>query len=379
MQLQEAVELATSQAPPDGNTVDEIVARGRRVRRRRRAAWTSAGAALTVAAVSAAVALPSWSGGGTEEILAAGSGSGTGSLVAAEPFTFTFEGFQVGRWTVEAPRVVSSSYQIASVYLDGRTTNDKAAPPPTAAPPRTTDPIIYAYLVVYRPGAFDPAKLTNARKLTVDGRPARQSENVVPDSVDLTHRVLAWEYATGAWAVLESRSNSRTDPSDADLRQIVPALRAGTATPAKVPFTVSYVPPGYRLVEVGEQALPGLNGIAAARDGNYGGAVYASPAPPVTGLVEPYGGVAGDPVPGSFEIFVLPAANANQKSGSTAIDCGDGWCSRRTPDGKVAVSVTGDGRLSETEMTKVLQGVTLATVTSDATWPDARTALSAGS
>ncbi len=47
------MDLAASGAPQDTDTVDDIVGRGRRVQRRRRAAFAGAGAALAVVAVSA--------------------------------------------------------------------------------------------------------------------------------------------------------------------------------------------------------------------------------------------------------------------------------------------------------------------------------------
>ncbi|TDC00193.1 hypothetical protein E1091_05315, partial [Micromonospora fluostatini] len=125
MRLHEVVDLATSDAPPDRNTIDEIVGKGRRAQRRRRAGFAGAGAALAVVAVSAAVTLPSVFGGtgqGTVVEAAAPSAltqhAGTATWeYPADPFQFTFGAFEVGRWKVAAPVVASTSYQIASVYL----------------------------------------------------------------------------------------------------------------------------------------------------------------------------------------------------------------------------------------------------------------------
>ncbi|SDS73103.1 hypothetical protein [Actinoplanes derwentensis] len=386
MRLHEVVDLATSGAPPDRNTIDEIVGKGRRVQRRRRAGFAGAGAALAVVAVTAAVTVPSIFGGtgqGTVVDAAAPSAGTPKTATAAwefpaDPFQFTFGAFDAGRWHVAAPVVASTSYQIASVYLDGRTTNDRAATDEEIAragdkrggPP---EPTIYAYLVLYRPGAFNPAGLTGATELTVDGKQAYQVGD--PGDGGMARRTLAWAYAPDAWAVLTTHSDSAEDPSDAELQKIVAGLKPSQAAPAKLPFTLDYVPAGYQPVELGSHAMSGLNGIAAARNGDYGGAIFANPAPPTTKLIEPYGGADGESLPGSFQIFVVPQQNSNQTTGNTTIKCGNGFCTHRSPDGKTSIQVASDGRLSDAEMTKILKGLKLKNVKDDSTWADAATAL----
>ncbi|WP_416904458.1 hypothetical protein [Micromonospora echinospora] len=390
MRLHEVVDLATSNAPPDRNTIDEIVGKGRKAQRRRRAGIAATGAAVAVVAVTAAVALPSIFGGtGQSTVIDAAAPSATTQNAdtarwefPADPFQFTFGAFEVGRWKVAAPIVASTSYQIAPVYLDGRTTNDKAVTQKEEETARigdrpkkggTSEPTIYAYLVLYRPGAFNPAGLAGATKLTVDGKEAYQVGG--PGNGGMTRRTLAWSYDADAWAVLSTHSNSEEDPSDTELQKIVAGLKPSKATPAKLPFTLNYVPAGYQPVELGSHAMSGLNGIAAARNGDYGGAIFANPAPPTTGLVEPYGGVDGKSLPGSFQIFVVPSKNSNQTTGDTTIKCGNGFCTHRSKDGKTSIQVASDGRLSDAEMTKILQGLKLRNVKNDSTWVDAATAL----
>ncbi|MFF0374388.1 hypothetical protein [Actinoplanes missouriensis] len=395
MRLHEVVDLATSDAPPDRNTIDEIVGKGRRVQRRRRAGFAGAGAALAVVAVSAAVALPSLSRGTGETVAPPAAAPAVNAAPVAnwqfpdDPFTFTFDAFEVGRWKVAAPIVASTSYQIASVYLDGRKTNDRSVTDEEAAEmaknlelrkqgkARAGEPekIIYAYLVLYRPGAFDPAKLSGAKQLTVDGKKAYQTFG--PGHGGMAQRALAWEYADNAYAVLETHSNGDDDPSAEEMQKIVSGLKP-SAKPAKatLPFTLDYVPAGYQPVELGVHAMSGLNGIAAAREGDYGGAIFSNKPPATTGLIEPYGGVDGANLPNSFEIFVVPAENSNQTTGTTEIKCGNGFCTHRSPDGKVSIQVASEGRLSDAEMTKVLKGLKLADVKDDSTWTDAATALS---
>ena len=391
MRLHEVVDLATADAPPDSNSVDEIVGRGRKVQRRRRAGFAGAGAALAVVAVTAAVTLPSqFSGTPTAVLPPAAAPSAVTTTAAAgwtfpqDPFTFTFGKFDAGPWHVAAPIVASPAYQIASVYMDGRVSNDKAVDPADVPSYEGTDavrekaeakatPTIYAYLTVYRPGAFDPAKLTGAEKLLVDGKQAWQTSG--PGNGSMHRRTLAWEYSTGAYAVLSSNSSAVEDPSTEEMREIVAGLKPAAPTPAKLPFELSYVPAGYQPVEIGSHAHSGLNGIASARDGDYGGAIFTSAAPVTTGLAEPYGGVDGKDLPGSFQIFVGPAANSNQTTGTTTIKCGNGFCTHHSPDNRTSIQVASGGRLSDAEMTKILQGLKLADVKKESTWTDASAAL----
>ncbi|MEV6349237.1 hypothetical protein [Actinoplanes sp. NPDC051851] len=382
MRLHDVVDLAISDAPPPSTTVDTIVRKGRRVRRRRQAGMAGAGVALVVATAFALPALlPGTPGASVTPAAPAApstvsSGTAAASLLG-DPFIFTFGAFDAGKWHVSAPVVASTAYQIASVYRDGMVTNDRAVDPESIADIQKLKEegkypdTLYAFLVLYRPGAYDPESLAGAEKTTVDGHQAR----IYADPKDRSTRAIAWEYADGAWAVVESRSTSEKTPAAADLRELVAGLDGATATPAKLPFTLSYVPAGYVPVEVGSHATSGLNGIASARDGNYGGAIFTNEAPATTGLAEPFGGVDGADLPGDFEIFVIPAANSNQQKPGTQIRCGNGFCTTRSADGKTSIQVASDGRLSDAEMTKILQGLTLADVTSDANWTDAVTAL----
>lgn len=42
-------------------------------------------------------------------------------------FDFTFPGYDAGKLHVQDPIVASTTYQMASIYADGRFTNDKSA------------------------------------------------------------------------------------------------------------------------------------------------------------------------------------------------------------------------------------------------------------
>ncbi|MFC0508246.1 hypothetical protein [Micromonospora costi] len=399
MRVHDLVESATSDEPAPRYTVDDIVAAGRRMQRRRRAGWSAASAAVAVTGVVAAIgiglqgvaerpAVEEQPAAMTSVLPAASPSRPAASWAFDDPFSYVFEGYDAGRLHVKNPIVVSSAYQIAPLHVDGLVTNDRAVDPAEAVArakkgdsAKTTESggderQVYAYLTVYRPGAFDAAKFTGTR-VTVDGHQAVEQEG--PRYGANLHRALAWEYTEGAWAVAESFAEP-ADVSAADLRGLVAGLRPSVPLPARVPFTVGYLPAGYHAAELGQHAFAGLNGIASAGDGNYGGAIFANPALPTTGLVEPYGGVEGEDPPGSFTIFVLPNDSSNQalKDGEKAPAeprCGNGFCNAWTADGKTSIQVASEGRLSDAEMTRILEGITLADVTDDSTWPIAATAL----
>jgi hypothetical protein len=384
--MHEVVEVATSDAPPMRHSVDDIVAGGRRRQRRQRAGWIASGTAgLAVLAVAAVTGLPALTARGGSERQTAAQAPATGKAATgrtatgkaatgtaatapqpftepAQPFTFTFGAFDAGPFHVADPIVASNAYQIASIHMTGRVTNDKPVDPATvprrsAKTPGTTAKApgtIYAYLTVYVPGAFDPARLKGAKSLTVGGHPARQ---VSGGPSGINHRLLAWQYATGAWAVAESFSSSESSPSAHDLTALVGGLSASPAKPATVPFTMGYVPAGYQAVEIGSHAMSGLNGIAAAGEGDFGGAVLAKPAPATTGLTTPYGGVDGADVPHSFQIFVTPSQNSNQQlKGKAPVEprCLATLCNRWSADGKVQIQVYGGQTLPRSEMIKVV-------------------------
>jgi hypothetical protein len=393
VQLHEIVDAVTADEPPLGRTADDIVAAGRRAERRRRAGFASAGAAGLVAiAVGGVFVLQST--GGHQATTTAPAATGTESKAAeaqwgaAEPFTFTFQGFDAGKFHVQNPIVTSTAYQIASVYEDGRETSDKPSTSDGTTgtigdkKAGTVSPSLHAYLTVYRPGAFDPSGIKDGKSLTVAGHKAVQANLPVgldpKNAIDPSNKLLAWEYTDNAWAVVTSVSGDEADPSFTDLTDLVTGLKPSTPQPAKLPFTVGYVPSGYEPVQTGTHAMAGLDGISTAREGDFGGATYAGPAPATTGLTEPFDSADGM-IKNSFNIFVTPSKNSNQQAQAGKTKCyANGFCNVWSTDGKVQVQVSDEGTgadLSQTELKKIAQSIKVADVTNDATWIPAATAL----
>jgi hypothetical protein len=316
-----------------------------------------------VVAVTAAIAVPQLVRDRAGTTPAAAPSTPAEFAVPTQPFTFTFGPYDVGRLHVDRPRVVSTAYEIAPVTLSGQTQGKTQ----TQGNQR-----LYAYLVLYRPGAYQS---TGVQNLTVNGRPAVESRP--RDGVN--HRRLAWQYADNAWATLDSFGDPDT-PSAQDLRDLAAGLRPAQPAAARIPFRMSYVPAGFRPVVVGSHVMAGLDGIAGVDEGDFGGAIFAKPAPRATGLTEPWNETGGTGIPGSFEIFIVPNANSNQalKPGEARPAqprCIKRLCNAWSADGKVNIQVASEGdSLPEVEMIKVLNGITLADLTNDSTWPEAATA-----
>jgi hypothetical protein len=380
MRMHDLVESTTADEPPLRHSVDDIVAAGQRLRRRRRAGWATA--SVTALAVTATAAVPSLvhhhqakAGKATAAATVSVPAAATSAPAPvawsfpAQRFTFTFRAFEAGRLHVQDPRVVTTAYQIAAIHADGmRPENSTGALP-------SPDPSLFAYLIVYRPGAYRPTGTPNA---TIAGRPAIEADVRQTPS----HRFLAWQYANGAWATIYSYSTDDNFPSAKDLRDVAAALRAAPPAAAKLPFTMTYVPPGFRPFSVGSHVMAGLDGIAADGEGDFGGALFAKPAPAPTGLTQVWNEVGGDGVPGSFEIFIVPNSNSNQalKPGEqppTQPRCGHGICNGWSADGKVNIQVAREGNsISDAEMAKVVSGIRLAaSLDDDAGWPDAPAAI----
>ncbi|MFG1674077.1 hypothetical protein [Micromonospora sp. NPDC049282] len=411
MQLRDLVDAVTGDEPPMARTADDIVAAGRRAERRRRAGFASAGAAGLVAiAVTGAFVLPTLGAERDTPATPAPAGAATSQGAEARwpdtsPFTFTFQGYDAGTLHVQDPIVTSVGYQIASVYSDGHTSNDK---PVTAEEAEARGdvlkqkkkaaggkPSLWAYLTVYRPGAFDPAGIPDGRSVTVAGHRAVQATVPVGldpwDRVDEGNKLFAWEYAENAWAAVTSFSSDAATPSFEDLGGLIEGLKPSSPTPALVPFTVGYVPAGYVPLQTGTHAMPGLSGIATARAGDYGGATYTRPAAPTTGLTAPYDAVEGTITDG-FHIFVTPSTSSNQSPEPGVTRCYDGsdrrvpdggpavggFCNVWSADGRVALQVSASGlgnKLPRAELEKVAKGITVADVEDESTWTPAATAL----
>ncbi|AYF28205.1 hypothetical protein AB0B11_07165 [Micromonospora tulbaghiae] len=395
MQLRELVDAVTGDEPPMGRTVDDIVAAGRRAERRRRNRFATAGAAgLVAVAVASAITVPVLDARRTSSTLSEAPRPGVSPWPDASPFTFTFTGYDAGTLHVQDPIVVSTAYQIAPVYSDRHTSNDRplTADEAESMQQETTaagaKPSLWAYLTVYRPGAFAPAAIKGGRNVMVAGRRAVQA--TLPYALDPSqppergNKLFAWQYAKNAWAVVTAISGDEATPSFRDLSGLVTGLKPAGPTPAPLPFTVGYLPRGYVPLQVGTHALPGLSGIATARAGDYGGATYTRPPLRTSGLTAPFDSVEGG-IRDGFHIFVTPSTSSNQSPEPGATRCypgaarRGGFCNVWSADGSVVVQVSSEGvggRLPQAELLRIAEGITVADdVRDESTWTPAGDAL----
>ncbi len=275
------------------------------------------------------------------------------------PFSFTFTGYEAGRFTVGSPLTVSTAYEVARIKGDAE---------------------IFMYLTVFRPGAFAWQKLSDAEPRTVRGRPALR--RMFPTEAKRIRHIFAWEYADNAWATVTATSDAADDLSDADFTALAEGLSVGTPRSARLPVTLRYIPAGYRPFEVGMHAWAGLNGVATEGRSphQYGGVLFARPAPAPTGLVDEWepggGGLETDrAITDNFAVTVDRQETGRKRTDGRVV-CKNGFCTTWLGGGKVSVQVSSYGRLSDSEMRKVLAGVRLTgSLTDDTTWPQADAAL----
>jgi hypothetical protein len=369
VRMHEVVDMATDDGPPLGVSVDDIVASGRRVQRRRR---TGLVAGLTMAAVAAVVVTTAAlapaeqrAGKQTATVAAPSSAAATAApgALLADPLEFTFTGYSVGPVHVQNPIVAGNAYQIAAVTVDGTTDSRH---PGKFSDRRNAKPRLDATLTLYRPGAYAVHRLTGTTSTTVAGHPALKVER--HPSLGPWFRKLAWQYAPNAWAVLESDADRPDLLTMQQLEATAAALTGAAARPATVPFTLSYVPPGYDVFAVGDHMTGSLDAVGGPSATQYSGLFFAKHGLPKSGLLGPYDNMMW----GAFQIMI----SANTPDAPATPGCDSGLCTRLTANGKVTVAVASNaGSLSHTETTKVLNGIKLTDVHDTSTWVDIRTAL----
>jgi len=340
----EVVDLATSDAPPLRTDVEAIVAAGRRRRRNRRLA-IGTGVPVAVAVLAAtAIAVPIRLSREAAPMPVAPAEAAPALTFPAPsgPFTFTIKPYKAGAYRVATLTAVGAAYQRGPVYKDGRQA--------------------VAELVVYRPGAFAPDQLRSPKKVTVAGHPGWTATS------SLRHPVLAWEYASGAWATLESVGVPQKDQI-----AIAAGLVPGPQVPARLPFTVGRVPAGYVPIEATDGSYPGPQLGDTPAITHYGGVLFNNPAPAATGLTEPWNYGIGRT--GGFYIAIVPASESNYQlkpgeprpsSPSCASEALCHWWSR---DGQTQIELVGDGKIPDGELIRILRSVQLADLAHPETWP----------
>jgi hypothetical protein len=370
MRMREVVTMATDDGPPLGVSVDDIVASGRRVQRRRQTGLAAGLAMAAVAAVVVTTTALAPAGHRTEKRTATAAASSKTAVakaaagpLLADPLEFTFSGYSVGSVHVQNPIVAGNAYQIAAVTVDGTTDSRHRG---KLSDPGGVKPRLDATLTLYRPGAYAVQRLSGAASTTVAGHRALKMEHHQSPGPWL--RTLVWQYAPNAWAVLDSNADRADLPTMQQLEATAAALTGAAARPVTVPFRLSYVPKGYDVFAVGDHMTGSLDAVGGPSASDYSGLMFAKDGLPKSGLQQPYENMMW----GAFQIMI--SANTADAPGTPG--CDSGRCIRLADGGKVTVAVASNvGSLSNTESMKVLNGIRLTDVHDTGTWVDIRTAL----
>jgi hypothetical protein len=379
-EMHELLQVAREDAPPPRFGVEDIVAAGRRRQRWALAQRIGGAGTITVAAVTAGVLVAgnlALSGGNSaSRIERPAADRATSSpapfMLAAPPFSFTFDGYRLGAYRVMAPDEVNPDYQATYVLRDGKDAKGKPA----------ADYV--ARLVVYRPGAFSAKRLETDTGLTMNGRDAyqgvRERQSIRRWNRDysvtgpqggegtstVSYDLFAWQYAPDAWAVLTEEAHAKPDLLPvADLRALAErfALRAGEPVRARLPFRAGYLPAGYELQGVRGQSM------TAAGSGMFT-AVFGVPDPSAEPLTEEVDVERARNTP-TLVIGLLwvdrPPPDAKKRTSR----CNEGrfWCMRTLPGNEFFVTVEDPTKkLSDAELLKVADALEFANIKKDNAW-----------
>lgn len=252
-ELFELLEEAKADAPPLRYDVDDVVAAGRRLRRRRTAGWAIA----AVVAVAAAIGVPQIvTRGSARHIQPAPpvvTSPAPGSTVT---FSYTFRGYDAGGYRVSDPRDVDIQGVSAQVRRIGA----------------TEETFDGATLEAYLPGLDPLARYPKATITETDPIKGRRAfffrANEMPGVGD--DEWFGWEYADDAVAFL--RPDPYGMPREA-LRLVAENFVLTPARPVKLPYKVGHVPSGYRVISVSGSSvymIPTAKAIDRMRQPDHG-------------------------------------------------------------------------------------------------------------
>jgi hypothetical protein len=367
-------------APPPRLSVDDITAAGRHLARRRRRltlmSSVGGGVVTAVAAVAAAVILAS----SPPQLAPAVDRSAPPKPASpvptafpeAQPFETSYEGYEAGPYAVGDPNLVTAAYQQSPIDAVADLLPGATDGPDVKA--RAGEPGRGGIMVVYRPGAFEPAVFgKGSEKITVRSGvallmyaggsaapPLSKSEQNRLTQMQPRVPTLAWQYTENAWAAIYW-SSWETVPEREDLVAIADGFKPSGPKRFPVGFQVGYLPKDLELLSV-----------SYGSDMNDGGAMVStarlSPGQPRTPLTEPY----------NFEELPSLAigfghTNANPKLVGKLECPSSTLCMRVQTDGSTFVQAELNGlRLSSnTQLSQVTLSITGENPQDMADWPAA--------
>jgi len=346
-QLSDLLDEATAGAPPARYAVEDAVAAGRRLQRRRNTGWAIA----AVTAVAVTIGVPQIatrrSAPPVQPVVTTTTAP---PAVKLRSFVYPFAGYTTGRFRVDDPESVTLSTVRASIW------------------PVAGSGSISGILTIFQPGVVDVGNIFGSYR-NVDTAPinGRRAIFLEPQGAITGSPMwgLAWEYKAGGWVFAWSR-NGRL--KKADLIQVVKRLVLGPNRTALSAFRTAHVPNGYRLVQVD----------GPARTGSVSGLLFASAAP--GGRERSESGLTASPDDLGDSVLVrLTRLESGQRadwpSAKPVCPKGKQYCYRSLDKGRYLLQVsTGRAGPGPAELLKTLAAITVADPDDQGTWIDVNSA-----
>ena len=357
-QLSDLLDEATAGAPPARYDVEDAVAAGRRLQRRRNTGWAIA----AVTAVAVAIGVPQIATRRSEPVVPPVVTPTTtpATPVKLRSFAFPFAGYTAGQFRVDDP---------VSVTL----TTVQATIRPVGSPDSVSGVFsdsVSGVVTVYRPGVVNVGTIfgsyRNIDNPKINGRRAifLKPEQTGPGPTS----GMAWEYTDGGWVFVWTLHGRL---KRADLTQVVQNLRLKPLA-ARLAFRPAYLPKGYRLVQVDGPVADSRSAAFFATPTSGGqqfseeGMVASPDSDRGAGLlIRLFRPAASDPVRNPASTPVCPKAAE--------------YCYRSLAGGYVIQVSTGKSGtpISAAELLKTLTAITVADPADPGTWTEVNRALPA--
>lgn len=342
-QLSDLLDEAKAAAPPARYDVEDAVAAGRRLQRRRNTGWAVAAAVAVAVSIGVPQITTRRSAPPVQPVVT------TTTTAPAAPklrsFAFPFAGYTAGRFHIDD--LVSVTLSTAQSTI--RPTGDPGS--------------VSGYLTVFRPGVISVGTLFDSYK-SVDNPPINGRRAIFLEPVQAREAGptsgLAWEYTDGGWVFVWSLHGRL---KRADLTQVVKRLRLGQNRATRLPFRTTYVPKGYRLIQVdGPDVISGVH--------------FASPTSGLQRLSESGVSFAPDALDSSL-LIRLTSLDASDRAAwpATTPVCPKAkhYCYRSLDGGRYLLQVSSTST-AESELLKTLRATTVADPGDQGTWTDVNSA-----
>ncbi|MCO8273738.1 hypothetical protein M1L60_24380 [Actinoplanes sp. TRM 88003] len=379
--IEDVLESVQEGAPAPRTSTADIIGRAKRIRARRRwAAVAGAGGAALVTAVAVVAGLtgPAPRASHVDAPADTSRAPVIRDFEQPEGLGFTAGGGRVGRWQIGPVGLATLGYQQIPVYRDGRTIE--------------ADGVKYPYpdarITLYRPGAYDIASFGVGPRswvrvgppvnVTIAGRPGierrytfelidrddlaakrRTNPRIAPNDPSIkkklfTRTAFAWKYDGPAWATFVPEADEEPLSREQSLA-IVAALEPRPAQPARVPYTLGWLPEGLKVTAVDQSETDLVSRLIVDRR-----------SPTREELQQDLDIYMGR---GRLSIWRGQPKTSNAPTGGRDLKCTDsgGYCTLLI-DGQHFAEFERSGGLSMDEIRRILRGLTFTDVADRDAW-----------